>query len=361
VKLFTFDSRSNITWDLLGNYFNLNDKQMHDEIEANFNNLKVILKKNKINYDELRSVLTPSQDKYEICFVYDSSKTVNETSYGYEILNGLLPDLLECEKLSVFYGDIITDGSRKSNIIVKDVLQQNFPTYDFNNYKMANQYFVVYVNNLTKNALDKIDIVQRKYPSYVGYIDMSFPNLLKDILSTCIGVRFIKIKNKICIPTPEDDLENARGYVCYSFDEKRDSIVGIEDVLFSTFLSFKIQRSFFSFDVNDQILGLIAVYDSSVNLSEFSIILTDKKLKYIKENKNGSLKITGLDELSKVEFVQLIQNRINTNYIFDIELNEHCFKFATTIDVKKENTQRKYIAVFEIIKEKKQLRVISFY
>ena len=107
--------------------------------------------------------------------------------------------------------------------------------------------------------------------------------------------------------------------------------------------------------------GLIAVYDSSLNLSEFSIILADEKLKYIKENKNGSLKITGLDELSKVEFVQLIQNRINTNYIFDIELNERCFKFATTIDVKKENKQRKYIAVFEIIKEKKQLKVISFY
>lgn len=48
MKLFTFDSRNNVLWEVIKNYLNLNEKQMHNEIEASFNNLKVILKKIKL-------------------------------------------------------------------------------------------------------------------------------------------------------------------------------------------------------------------------------------------------------------------------------------------------------------------------
>ena len=260
MKIFTFDSRNNISWNVMKDYICLDNKQMHNEIQTTFNDLITILKKNKINYEELRSILTPSQDKQEICFVYDSLKTSNSSYYGYEILQGLLPELLQCEKLSVFYGDIIVN-SRESNVQIKHFLQEKLPEYDFSNFQLSNQYFVVYVNNLSKNDLSHINLAQKKCPSYVGYIDMTFPNYLKDILSVCIGVGFIKIKNKICIPTPGDDLTNPQGYVCCTFDENKYTLIGIDDLLFDSFLSYKIQRSFYKYDETDQLFGLATVCD----------------------------------------------------------------------------------------------------
>lgn len=362
MKIFTFDSRDNFSWNVIKDYFSLDNKQMHNEIKTAFEDLIAILTKNKINYEELRSILTPSQDKQEICFIYDSLKTINSACYGYEILQGLLPELLECEKLSVFYGDIITNG-RESNIQIKHFLQEKLPEFDFSNFQLSNQYFVVYVNNLSKNDLVRINLAQEKCPSYVGYIDMTFPNYLKDILSVCIGVGFIKIKNKICIPTPEDDLTNPQGYVCCTFDENKYTLIGIDDLLFDSFLSYKIQRSFYKHDETDQLFGLAAVCDTPDILSGYTITLADEKFKYISEEKGGSLKITGLDELSKDDFIKVINYLINTNYIFDIELNEqfNCLKFATMIAVKNGDFCRNYKVVFEVIRDKKELRIITFY
>lgn len=96
MKIFTFDSRNNISWNVIKDYFCLDNKQMHNEIKTAFNDLITILKEKKINYEELRSILTPSQDRQDICFVYDSLKTINSACYGYEILQDLLPELLEC-------------------------------------------------------------------------------------------------------------------------------------------------------------------------------------------------------------------------------------------------------------------------
>ncbi len=360
MKILTFDSRDNVSWNVIKDFFCLDDKQMHKEIVSAFNDLKTILNKNKINYYELKTVLTPSQDKKEICFVYDSLKTLNSSCYGHEILQGFLPELLECEKLSIFYGDIITND-KESSIQIKNFLQEKLPQYDFSNFQLSNQYFVVYANNLSENNLSRINISQGKCPSYIGYIDMTYPNILKDILSVCIGVRFIKIKNKICIPTPEDDLNNPQGYVCCSFDEKKYSLVGINELLFNSFLSYKIQRSFYKFDETDQLFGLTAVCDFPEILSEYKITLADEKFKYLKEKKGGVLEITGLDKLSKDFFIKVIKYLINTNYIFDIELNEHCLKFATMIAVKNGDFCRNYTAVFEVIRDKKELRIITFY
>lgn len=362
MKIYSFDTRDNYSWNVIKDYFSLDNKQMHNEIKTDFNDLKTVLKKSKINYDDLRSILTPSQDKKEICFIYDSLKTKNSAYYGYEILQGLLPELMISEKISISYGDIITNDG-ESNTRIRTFLQKEFPKKDFCNYQLSNQYFVVYGNNLSKNDLYRINAAQEKCPSYVGYIDMTYSNYLKDILSVCIGVRFIKIKDKICVPTPEDDLNNPQGYVCCSFDENKYFLVGIDELLFSSFLSYKIQRSFVRLDETDQLFGLNAVYENPDILSGYTITLTDEKFKYIREEKNGVIKITGLEALSKDKFIKMIQFLINTNYIFDIDFNEqfNCLKFATVIEVVNKGIQRKYKAVFEVMKEKKELRIITFY
>ena len=363
MEIYTFDARNNVTWNVIKGYFSLDNTTMHKEISDALENLKDILKNNNLEYSSFKNVLIPLQDKMDVFFVYDSEKTVNKSCYGYEILDSIIPELMNIEKVSVFYGDIIGGNTRESQLRIKKELQKSIPNYDFTDYQYSNQYFVVYLTNITKKMKTEIDIKQIKCQSYIGCIDMSFSCYLKNVLSMCIGVRFIKIKNKICVPTPLDDMVHPRVYLHFDCSELDYEFIGIEETLFSSFLSYKIERSYFEFDNEDQLLALNAIIPDPVVLSNYEIEIDDKKLEYLRNKKKGTLQITRLDELSKENLIVLLQHKINTNYIFNISFNNsyNCLKFATLIEIRNDNNQRKYLAAFEINIPKKRLRLISMY
>ena len=118
MKIFSFDTRNCMLWKSVQDYLNLDDRDCYDIINAGFENTKLLLKENKINYDDLRNILTPSNDRQEVCFVFDSMKTKNKSCYGIEILNYICPEILKLEKTAVFYRDIIcgTPSEDKSEI-----------------------------------------------------------------------------------------------------------------------------------------------------------------------------------------------------------------------------------------------------
>jgi hypothetical protein len=363
MEIYTFNARSIVTWNVIKDYFSLDNIAMYREINSALESLKGILNDNDLNYSDFKNTLIPSQDKKDICFIFDSEKTVNTSSYGYEILDSIIPDIMKIEKVSVLYGDIIGGRKRESQLLIRQQLKENIPGYNPNEFHYSNQYFVVYLNNITEKIKNEIDLSQRKCRSYIGYIDMTFPCYLKNVLSVCIGVMFIKVKNSICVPTPEDDINNPKGYVHFNCSGLKYKFIGIEDTLFSTFLSYKLERSYFDFDNEDQFLSLNSVYKDPIVISDYKIEIDDRKLEYIRSEKKGSLKITGLNTLPKEQLIKLLQFNINTNYIFNMNFNEdfNCLKFATYIAISNGKIKRKYLTVFEINVQRKSLRLISLY
>lgn len=366
MKIFSFDTRNCILWSSVKDYFNLDDKSCYEIINTEFENTKSLLKENKINYYDLRHILTPSNDRQEVCFVFDSMKTKNESCYGIEILSYICPEILKLEKVAVFYGDIIYKTPSEDQSKIKPLLQKYFPNKDFSKFVIANQYFVVYVNNLTPEMILNINKSQKTNPSYIGFIDMTYSSFLKNILSSCIRQQFIKIKNKICVPVPEDN-NNPDGYVLFDFSNHGFKLIGITDYLYSSFLSYKIQRSYFDFDNKDQKFSLNAVLESPEIISNYDIKIDDDKFnKYLHGGeKLGTLQITGLDTLSKENFIKYIRFQINSNYIFNIEINFYdekpCIKFATILESFYKSKRKRYILVFEMLKDTKELRLITMY
>ncbi len=366
MKIFSFDTRNCILWDCVTDYLNLDEKSCYDIINTEFEKTKFLLKANKINYDDLRNILIPSNDRQEVCFVFDSMKTKNESCYGIEILSYICPELLKLEKTAVFYGDIICGTPSEDQSKIKPLLQKYFPNENFSKFVMANQYFVVYVNNLTTEMILNIDNSQTINPSYIGFIDMTYSSSLKNILSSCIGQQFFKIKNNICVSVPEDD-NNPDGYVLFDFKKHGFKLVGITDYLYSSFLSYKIQRSYFDFDNRDQKFSLNTILESPEIISKYNITIDDDKFyKYLHGDKKlGALKITGLDTLSKEDLIRYIRYQINSNYIFNIEINYFddipCIKFATIIESFYESKMKRYVLVFEMLKCTKELRLITMY
>jgi len=63
--IFTLDARDNIYLDVVKDMFNLDESRIYTEINGTFDNCISILNKKKINYQDLKSALVPS-DRNEI-------------------------------------------------------------------------------------------------------------------------------------------------------------------------------------------------------------------------------------------------------------------------------------------------------
>jgi len=363
MEIFTFNARNNILWDCIQDSFKLDEQIMYQEIVYYFDIVCKQLQKNGIQYNELKNILVPAHDKLDICFIFDSTKTLNEVCYGNEVLNSMLPEILKIEKVAVFCGDIIGGDSKEAQQNIKISLQRHLPHVNFDNYGLSNQYYVIYLNNINEITKNNIDISMKHTPSYVGYIDMTFSSFLKDVISFSVVQNFFKFKNKICISTPMYEYTDPKLYFSFDFSKYNINIIQIEDVYYDSFLTYKIERSYYDFDNRDQKFSFNAVIQTPDIISDYKIIIEDAKLGYLKEKKLGSLKVVGIDLLTKEDLIKTLQAKINTNYVFNMQFssNFNCLKFATLIEISNGLKKKKYLVVFEVKREEKELRLITMY
>ncbi|MBP3450312.1 MAG: hypothetical protein J6K22_07615 [Spirochaetaceae bacterium] len=360
-EFYSIDTRDLMTWEVIYKAYNLSGKQMHNEILALYDQMNLDLESNGLKYSDFKKVLVPDKNKTEACFIFDSEMTCNTSFYGYEILNKMLPYILEQEKIAVFIGDIIYTKP-EGVILIQKELHNNFPKRDFSKDNMLNKYFVVYLNNITTNKMNQIKEKLSDYQAFVGAIDMAISCFLKDVLSVCIGQEFVKIGNKIITSVPEDDFEHASGYLHCTLPDGYE-IIPINEDIYSTFLCYKIARSFNSNDILDQQFGLSSVCSNYIDLSGFTIEIEDEKLKnYLQTKKAGTLQQAGLTSLSKESLIKKIEEAINTNTLYDIRLRSNgVILFFTQIELITTNRKIRYILSLEVKVDEKKLRVITMY
>ena len=274
-------------------YFNLDSKQMFQQIQGMRRQVEVLLDEKGINYDKLRSALVPSQNRREIALVFDT-EVIDSNWYGYEVMKRVIPLFNRNSNHSVLLGDYL--GEAKNMKQRFEVFQQAVQLRRDVTFLCANQFYIVYVNNLTEHMMEHFDANLSQYYGYVGFADMTYYSKFKVYLSTMLVNSFIKHGN-IVLQGHEPDRDNAEDVNMsgYPFEENGYVCRSIDADLMGVLLSYKIERPVFpGFEVDTE-FALNAVVDTPIDIQNFDIEVEKNKLQYIIKKKFGSISRAGLE------------------------------------------------------------------
>ncbi|MFA5575951.1 MAG: hypothetical protein WCZ27_09000 [Tissierellaceae bacterium] len=360
--IYTVNARGNVKWDLMKNYFNLDKSQIMDTINSEFEKTVEILEAKKIEYESLKSILVPSykRNKKEMVFCFDSSK-IDSHWYGGVIFRNLIPLIDKKRKHAIFHGDLLSMGIPEEFVhegIFKNIVQLNQT-----NYIHSSQYFMVYITNLIDMEINTIIKELRGHPWFIGYGDMTYANILKDLLAYCLIQACLQNKD-IVIMSHEDDrdtMENVN-LMGYPFVENGFKIISLEQYYYISFLEYKIESRLV--DKSDLLFSLNVISTNAIDYEKFDVIIQPEKYEYIKKKNVAIMEKIGVKDLELEKFSIMLRDRLRESYIYNLEINSHnVAKFNSNIEIKGVNSDKnvKLLASFEYSTEKQQLRLISLF
>ncbi|KTE90016.1 hypothetical protein AT727_08800 [Desulfitobacterium hafniense] len=360
--IYTANARSNVKWDVMKKYYNLNKKKIMEMINCEFEKTIGILESKKIKYQSLKSILTPDHkgNKKEIVFCFDSSK-IDSSWYGGTIFSHIIPLLDKKRKHAIFHGDFLSRGLSEDfayKTLVENIIPLN-PT----NYVYSDQYFMVYITNLTEEEIKSFIEGLRKYPWFIGYGDMTYANTLKDILAYCLGQNCLQ-HNNIVIMSHEDDREDSENInlIGYPFENYGFKIISLKQYYYISFLEYKIESR--AVDKSDLLFCLNTISNNAIEYEEFDIIVQPEKYKYVKAKNVAAMQKTGIKDMEVDKFTSMLKEKLHESYIYNLEINDYNIaKFNTNIEMDSIDSDEKVklLASFDYNTEKQQLRLLNLF
>jgi hypothetical protein len=356
----TVNSRSHVMLEILRDHFEIVESRMKNEIQRMHGELVGILIEKKIDYASLRSALTPSIDKEEAIFLFDSSE-IDSNLYGREVFDWLLPLLDPRTTQSILVGDLLGDDQR----LIYEILRESMVLARSFTFKHSTLLYGVYMNNLTSAAREHIDQELVSYRSYLGYIPTTFQSRAKIYASTTMAGFLLK-KGKTFIMAHEDDRSNSENVniTFYNLEQHGYKIASLQSYYFSIFLSYKIERLVFNIDTSDIEFALNSISCNVQALERFDVVLDEAKHGYLINNKLGNLKKAGLAEADRTRIENLIKEKVSNSYIYNLEyLEEHdVMKFNIMLEIERpKGYPARMMAALEYIPNQKLLRVITLF
>jgi len=363
MAIHSFDSRDFVFWEAYKDHFQATDKSIYAYITALHNETISSLKKTNIKYSELKNTLTPQKKRKEVGFIFDSARIENDF-YGGVVLQHLIRAVSEIKRTTVSFGDITAGGnSHRAQLNIREAMREEVIFSNELQFKHATQFFVVYFNNLSAVMIEQILEELKGLDFFVGYCDFTYNSYLKDAVSMSIGQQFLLHDGKVLLRYIEGDPKGTNNTI-FDFTKTDLEIVSIDEFQYCSFLTYKIKRRYFEMDNSDQAFSINSVYPETELINSYELVIEDNKFQYLLENKAGSLKKAGGDTITKDQLKQQIAANINTNYLFNLDFNEHgCLKFNTDLEFYDDQKQEmaRCIASFEVIFKNKQIRLITLY
>lgn len=362
-RIFTLNARGNCFFEVTQKYYNLSSVDFRNFLRINFDEFLHALKVSEVNYSDLRNALTPTVDRWDAGFLFDST-LVDSSVYGRKILYNILGLLNKKTTQSLMVGDLIS--RRLSQDHIQKFILESLITDREIKFPHSTGIFCVYLNNMTINDLQRINDGLKNYDPYLGYVPCRFESRIKTFLSSTLINTFVK-KDNVLILAHEDDRPNEENIniSIFPFEEFGYSIKSIQNAYFTNYLSYKIERSIFEGFESDTEFSLNAISDEIIPFSECNLLIDDSKFTYIRTHKTGKLETAGVIGLNKKQFIQLLKAKLRHNYIYDLKyLSEHdTSTFNIIIEVDKENSKypTKLNVVMEYKPQKKILRLITIY
>jgi hypothetical protein len=310
------------------------------EINAIFSTLLEILKAKRIEYSSLKNALVPRPDQIEAAFVFDRTE-IKSGWYGLEVFERILPALDKNATHSVLCGDLRGDTDMQDCLykaFSREVTLARSCTWS-----RSNQFYIVYINNLSKQRLSNICNAVSQYGGYVGWINCYAPSFLKKYFSLILCNSFLKA-GRIIIQGHEDDLRNAEdiNVLGYPFEEYGYTCKSLQSMYNDLFLHYKIERAVYPGWEADTLFSLNSISSTVVPLDECEVEVEEARLRYLHQCKEGSMKKSGLLSVSREELQAKIRERLGDNYIFNMTYTaEHeTTKFNTILNFKPEGVEK---------------------
>lgn len=362
MSIHTFDSRDFIFWEVFRDHFNKSNEDIYNDIRILHSQTIARLDGVGVKYKDLKNTLTPQKNKMEIAFVFDSTK-IDDVFYGKVVLDGFKKTICSIRRSAVFLGDIVAgSSSRNAQLNIRDAMREEIFFYNELNYINGSQYFIVYFNNVTSSMLSSVLGDLKSLPHFIGYCDLSFSSYLKDVVSMSIGQSFLLHDGIALMQSIDGETEGVNTSI-FNLEGTGIKIINIDEFQYNSFLKYKIKRRYFPMDNEDQIFSINSVTPSPELIKEYDIYIEDNKFKYLLENKEASIKKLSKGSMSKEDIKRQIVSNINTNYMFNMELNSYgCLKFNTDIEVcNGQQEKSRCIASFEIDAGNKRIRLLTLY
>lgn len=358
--ILTLNTRSHVMLEVVKDQFGLKPDQMRREIATLHTELLSVLHSKGIEYTALRSALTPSMDRYEAAFLFDS-QGFDSGLYGRETFNWILPLLDPRSTQSILHGDLIGNDQR----LIFEILLESVVWSRSFTFRHSTQIYCVYINSLTALQLERLQVGLGACPAYLGFINTTFSCRAKIFLSTTLS-SFIVKKGQNLIVSHEDDRSNDENIniTFYPLQDFGHKLLSLQGQYFATFLAYKIERPAFNHLEADTELSLNAISDEVILFDGFDVVLDEKKYLYLLNAKGGKLRKAGLTDAGREEIATLIREKLSANYIYNLTyLEEHdVMKFNLLIEVpRRSGYPARLTAALEYIPGRKALRVITLH
>ncbi|MHA6860355.1 hypothetical protein [Ralstonia pseudosolanacearum] len=361
-SIHTLNARGNVLLPVMRSYYSWSDARTFHEIQRFHQDCLQILKDKRISYADLRSALTPQQTKHEAAFLFDEKRCASKFIPGVEVADALFKLLDPRTTHSVLGGELCDDKDELARPLLADaaVIAKDL---DFSHPCFC---FVLYVNNLSQEALGRIHEGLKAHPAYLGYVPCTFSSIAKTFVS--MGLVNLAIKHKdMVILGHEDDRDNSENCNLHLHDYEALGlkIRSLQLIYFNTFLSYKPERMLLEETDDDLEIALRAMSQAVVPLGEFSVFIEEEKFsKYLKTHKLGKLKNAGLDQLSRDELEKAIREKLRSSYIYNLDWRDELQYQASLFNVMLEFQQEgghpeRIVAALEYKPAERVLRLVT--
>lgn len=326
-RIHTLNARGNLLLAALSQHCSWTDETTFNEIQQTHQDFLEILKLKGINYDELRNSLTPQTNKHEAAFLFDEHRCNPGRIAGVDAADAVLKLLPAKTTHSILGGELIGDDNdqfarrllREKAIIVKD-LDFKHPTF----------CFVVYVNNLSGEALAAIHEGLKTHSGYLGYVPCTNASLTKTFVTMYLMNFGIRHKNTMILGH-EDDQPNTENYNLHVHDYTALGlkIRSVQLMYFGIFLSYKPEQMLLLESDDDLEIAVRAMSMDVAQFSDFTVFIEDEKFKYLTTEKDGKLALAGLAHLTKHKLEKAIQAKMRSSYLYswdwrDVQASNTC-------------------------------------
>lgn len=355
-QIYTIDSRNCVFLETIKMYFHIADEDMHNVIGDLHDALVLQLKDKKLDYYQLKPALTPNKKRKELVLVFDSTQ-IGSSIYGEEIFNAVLKTFDSESIHSILHGDYI--DTVNSPAYLYHILSEIVDLSNVN-YQDSAQFFLIYLNNVNNTFEQRLQKTLSDQVGFVGIADVTYSSAFKTYLSLIIGLSMIKYKDIIIQDTTDYHKDFDQNQFFYDFEGAGFKIKNIRTELFDTFLSYKIERPYFSEDDTiDQAISLNAIAPIFKYLQHCEICVDEAKIEYLKLNKRGTLHNIGFDNITSESLKSVIKRQINSNYIYSMQYDE---RFETAqFNIMLEFKSHKILLGLKYLRETNTIHLITMF
>ncbi len=360
-KIYALNARDNVILPVIYKSCSNMYKEINDEFKILLNKLK-----NKgIDYYKLSKALTPvrEEDKYEYAFVFNSRYFDDKTMfYGEKIINKILSIINKESTQSILFGDYIKLEEIEESTL-KEIFLEKIEYINKCEYAYSIDYFIVYINNISKKQVNDMINILKKEEFFVGVMNLKYCSRIKQYFSTILCPLCLKYKNKVVIPSIQEDNNNENfNEQGYAYKENGFEIISLNEMWYYLFLSYKIPNC--TVDKEDLKFNYNVLTNIVPEYKQLKIIVDENKLKYLKREKAGDMKILDLLNITKEDLEKMILINLYNNYIYNLEINSFGdLKFNILIElyIESQKAIKNVLIALKYIPEKKEIRLITMF